>query len=68
MNREWHQSHVLGQHATQEERIVWHEEHARECACRPVPEPLAADVAALAAARGAAAGDSARVVPGNTAP
>ena len=72
MNREWHDHHVLGAHASREDRIAWHAEHARECACRPVPEPLVAEVAASAAssrtADSASAEDDARVVPGNIAP
>ena len=72
MNREWHRQHVLGAHPSREDRIAWHAEHARECACRPVPEPLAATSAASIASSGTAdagsAEDNARVVPGNTAP
>jgi hypothetical protein len=42
MNREWHEQHKIPQGATQEERIAWHMEHARHCACRPIPEGLIA--------------------------
>ena len=72
MNRDWHRQHVLGQHASREDRIAWHAEHARECACRPIPESLAVEVAqrdaASAGAGAASAADAARVEPGNTAP
>ena len=50
MNREWHLAHVLGQHARLEERLAWHEEHARECHCREMPEAIAREIAARAAA------------------
>ncbi len=68
MNAEWHRAHVLGQHAGLEDRIAWHEEHARECACRPVPAPIAAAIAARADVLGAPSRDAVPVVPGNTAP
>jgi hypothetical protein len=50
MNRQWHQAHVLGQHARLEERLAWHEEHARLCHCRDMPESIARELAARAAA------------------
>ena len=46
MNRQWHQAHVLGQHARLEERLAWHEEHARLCHCRDMPESIARELAA----------------------
>ena len=67
MNAEWHRAHVLGQHASLQERIAWHEEHARECACRAMP----ASIAEAIAAHEAGAGPDAVAVPvvdGNTAP
>jgi hypothetical protein len=67
MNAEWHRAHVLGQHASLEQRIAWHEEHARECACRAMPASIAQAIATREAspAPRPAAG---QVVPGNTAP
>ena len=40
MNAEWHKKHVLPKGASLEERIVWHREHQKRCACRPVPPKL----------------------------
>jgi len=41
MNAAWHRENVLGRRATLEERIAWHLEHRRVCACRPPPASLA---------------------------
>jgi len=48
MNADWHRGHVLGRGASPDERVIWHLEHARVCACRAIP----ADVAAAILARG----------------
>ncbi len=40
MNAEWHKKHVLPKRASLEERIAWHREHQRRCACRPIPPKL----------------------------
>jgi hypothetical protein len=40
MNRTWHQRHPMPPRATFEERCLWHEKHAKACACRPVPRSL----------------------------
>jgi uncharacterized protein YdhG (YjbR/CyaY superfamily) len=37
MNAAWHEGHVLPKGASLEERIAWHREHQRRCACRPIP-------------------------------
>ena len=42
MNREWHDMHKMPEKATVNERIQWHMEHAKNCACRPIPEGLLA--------------------------
>lgn len=54
INREWHEKHVMPKNASEDERIAWHVEHARNCGCRrieggvaelfrkrgiPIPEP-----------------------------
>ncbi len=44
MNAEWHKKHVLPKGASNEERIVWHREHQKRCACRPIPPKLLADM------------------------
>ncbi len=40
MNAEWHKKHVLPRGASLEERIAWHREHQKRCACRPIPPKL----------------------------
>jgi hypothetical protein len=40
MNREWHQKNVMAKNATTEQRVAWHQEHARNCGCRPIPKGL----------------------------
>jgi len=40
MNREWHEQHKMPENATAKERIDWHLEHTRNCACRPFPSKL----------------------------
>jgi hypothetical protein len=40
MNKEWHERHVMPKNATLDERIAWHREHQKHCACRPIPPKL----------------------------
>src|SRR6202142_3634432 len=40
MNAEWHKKHVLPKGASLEQRIAWHREHEKRCACRPIPPKL----------------------------
>jgi hypothetical protein len=40
MNKEWHEDHRLDPKATEDERIAWHVEHARECGCRDMPDSI----------------------------
>jgi|CZKU01.1.fsa_nt_gi uncharacterized protein YdhG (YjbR/CyaY superfamily) len=40
MNSEWHKKHVLRKGASLEERVAWHREHQKRCACRPIPPKL----------------------------
>jgi uncharacterized protein YdhG (YjbR/CyaY superfamily) len=40
MNAEWHKKHVLLKAASLEERVAWHREHQKRCACRPIPPKL----------------------------
>lgn len=40
INKRWHLNHVMPKNPTLRQRIAWHEEHAKECGCRPVPEEL----------------------------
>lgn len=37
LNRAWHEAHRMPPKATLEERILWHQAHAANCACRPMP-------------------------------
>jgi hypothetical protein len=40
INAEWHSKHRMPKNATTAQRIIWHKEHAKHCACRPIPEKL----------------------------
>jgi uncharacterized protein YdhG (YjbR/CyaY superfamily) len=40
MNADWHKKHVLPRGASLEQRIAWHREHQKQCACRPIPPKL----------------------------
>jgi hypothetical protein len=42
MNKEWHKQHTMPTRATEKERIEWHLEHTKNCACRPFPPGLMA--------------------------
>ncbi len=42
MNREWHKEHKMQEGATAKQRIEWHLEHTKNCACRPFPKGLVA--------------------------
>lgn len=44
LNKEWHQAHVLGQHASLDDRSAWHLEHAKNCGCREMPESIRAEI------------------------
>ena len=45
MNKSWHQAHVMSRNASLEDRVKWHREHAKACACRPMPEQIAQEIA-----------------------
>jgi hypothetical protein len=42
MNKDWHAKNPMPPKATLEQRIHWHREHLKHCACREVPKSLAA--------------------------
>jgi hypothetical protein len=42
MNVQWHRANKMPQRATQAQRLAWHLEHQRQCACRPIPRSLQA--------------------------
>jgi len=44
MNSEWHNKHPMPPRPTLEKRIEWHLDHAKNCACRPIPPTLKAKI------------------------
>ena len=44
LNAEWHRTHRMPARATLEQRIQWHVEHAKHCACRPIPDTVKAEI------------------------
>lgn len=44
INAVWHERHVMPRNATVEQRIAWHREHQKHCACRPIPAKLLAEI------------------------
>ena len=40
MNKEWHAKNPMPPKATLQQRIDWHREHTKECACREAPKSL----------------------------
>jgi len=40
INKEWHEKNIMPKNATFEQRVKWHLEHQKNCACRPIPEKL----------------------------
>lgn len=42
MNTAWHNANPLPETATPEERVKWHDEHEKNCGCRPIEQSLAA--------------------------
>jgi hypothetical protein len=44
LNAAWHRAHPMPKNPTRAERTAWHVEHARECACRPVPLAIQAQL------------------------
>ncbi|HEY3449193.1 MAG TPA: hypothetical protein VGK67_22745 [Myxococcales bacterium] len=46
INADWHRKNRMPKNPTTEQRVAWHLEHAKACSCRPIPEKLAALVAA----------------------
>ncbi len=41
INKEWHLAHKMPKNPTLEQRLDWHEEHAKHCTCREMPASLA---------------------------
>ena len=42
MNTRWHDANPLPRSASLAQRVAWHQEHQRKCACRPIPTSLLA--------------------------
>jgi hypothetical protein len=40
LNKEWHGQHPMPTNPTLEQRIAWHIEHAKNCACREMPASI----------------------------
>jgi hypothetical protein len=40
MNKLWHAQNKMRPKATLEQRIQWHKDHQKHCACRKMPEGL----------------------------
>ena len=45
INAEWHKVHKMPKNPSQDERIEWHIEHAKQCQCWPIPAKLQAAIA-----------------------
>jgi hypothetical protein len=51
INAAWHRSHRMPHNPTMDQRITWHREHAKHCACRPIPKTALGEMARRAARR-----------------
>jgi len=40
VNRDWHKENRMPPKATLEQRLKWHVEHSKNCACRPMPQKI----------------------------
>jgi hypothetical protein len=40
MNKLWHEQNKMPPKATLDQRIHWHQEHQKHCACRQAPKSL----------------------------
>jgi hypothetical protein len=52
INALWHAKHRMPDHPTLDQRMAWHIAHARECACRPMPPKVEAQIRGLRGRRG----------------
>lgn len=39
-NKSWHTKNRMPKNATLEQRVKWHFAHAKNCACRPIPDSI----------------------------
>jgi hypothetical protein len=42
LNAAWHKANRMPPNATTAQRILWHQAHEKNCACRPIPAKLLA--------------------------
>lgn len=40
LDKAWHLKHCMPPNATFEQRMKWHLDHMKHCACRPIPAKL----------------------------
>lgn len=40
INKEWHEQNKMPNKPTEDQRIEWHLEHAKNCSCRPIPKSV----------------------------
>jgi hypothetical protein len=40
VNKDWHRENRMPPKATLEQRLKWHVEHSKNCACRPMPQKI----------------------------
>ncbi|MDX1940891.1 MAG: hypothetical protein SFU99_10100 [Saprospiraceae bacterium] len=40
INKTWHEQNVMPKNPSFEQRVKWHLEHIKHCACRPIPKKL----------------------------
>ena len=40
INRQWHAIHPMPKYPTFEQKVKWHQEHQKNCACRAIPLEL----------------------------
>lgn len=44
INEAWHRAHRMPEKPTLEQRIEWHLERSRECACREIPPKIQEEI------------------------
>ena len=44
MNKDWHAKNKMPKNPSMSEKITWHLAHAQNCACRPIPESIQAEI------------------------
>ena len=42
INAEWHAAHKMPDNPTEDQRLAWHLDHAKNCGCRKMPTSLVA--------------------------